>query len=142
MPLHFKLRNITETFIVNLRLILQLQRAEPLYFPVIWQCYLTLLSPTSNRLSYVQHLLLNWNICSSSSDITKFLLKCFFITFCNNHTLRELFQWMYKPHFFLCKKHLACWIYHQHKQLYKQNYQKYVLDIFQYLKYYYFYHYP
>ena len=137
MPLNFKLRNITETFIVNL--------TAPMSRTSIFSCYMTMLPyfiSSSNRLSHVQHLLLNWNLCSSSSDITKFLLKCFFITFCHNHTLQELFQWMYKPHFFLYKEQLACWICHQHKQIYKQNYQKYVLDIFHCVKYYYFYHYP
>ena len=55
---------------------LQLQWAEPLYLPVTWQWSLTLLSRTSNNLSHIQHLWLDWN--TGLSDMTKFLLKCFF----------------------------------------------------------------
>ena len=41
---------------------------------------------------------------------------------------------------FLCKEQLACYIYYQYKQLYKQNSKEYVIDIFQCMKHY-FYHY-
>ena len=45
-----KLWKIAETFLLNLRLILQFQWAEPLYFSVTWQWSFTLLSPTSTNL--------------------------------------------------------------------------------------------
>ena len=65
---------LQDLLLFNLRLILQLQWPEPLYFAVIGEWFLTLLYPTSNNLLHIQHLLLNWNLSSSSSDISPFFI--------------------------------------------------------------------
>ena len=70
---------IQESFSVNLRLTLWLQWAESLYFPVTWSWSLTLSYPATSNLLHIQHLLLNWNLLSSSADMTRSLLECFFI---------------------------------------------------------------
>ena len=50
-----KLWNITEIFLVNLRLILQPEWVEPLYFPLIWSWSLTFLSSLVNNILHIQH---------------------------------------------------------------------------------------
>ena len=61
--------------------ILHLQLPEPLYFPVIWSLSLTLLSPATKNLLHIQHLLLDVKFLLSSTDMTRFLWKCFFYHF-------------------------------------------------------------
>ena len=75
----FKLWNITGSFLANLRLILQFQWAELLYFPVTWSWSLTLLFPVANNLFHIQHLLLDLKLLFTTAD--KIFIKKFFITF-------------------------------------------------------------
>ena len=64
-------------YYINLRLISQLQRPELLNFSVTWSWSLTLLCPTAINLSHIQHLLRDSKLLSSSTDMTRFLLKIF-----------------------------------------------------------------
>ena len=83
-------------FLVGLRLTLQLHQIEPIFF-----CYTAMIiyfiSPTSNNLSHIQHLLLSWDLSSISAHISKALLKCFFLY----PAIKILFQ----SYFF---KHVSC----------------------------------
>ena len=53
--------NITGTFLVNWRFMLQLQWAAPLNFPVTWQWSLTFSFPSLMSFSQIQQTLLEWN---------------------------------------------------------------------------------
>ena len=75
------MKNVTGTFLVNWKFILQFQWAAPLNLPVTWQWSLNFYSSLSISFLQIQQLLLCRNKCSSSRLMIKCLLKCLFITF-------------------------------------------------------------
>ena len=106
-------RNFFSQFKINITT--PLSRTS-IYFPVTWQWSVTLSSPTSNSLSHIQHLLLNWNNSSSSADMTKLSLQYFLPLFCISHALQEFFNEFINCIFFPAKNNwLAKFIINTHK---------------------------
>ena len=84
--------NITETFLVKLRLILQSPCAEPLYLPVTWSWPLTLLFLLENNLPHTQHLLLDLKLYSSSLVMIDFHESFFYHQFTIPILLKNCFN--------------------------------------------------
>ena len=84
-----KFWNITGTFLVNWKFMLQSQWAVPLNLPVTWQWSLSFSSSLLISFLQVQQQLLCWDKYYSFRLMIKFLLKCLSTTFLQySHSLR------------------------------------------------------